>query len=166
MSDEIKVTGLDKVVVQLRRVHHTVMRRVKATMQEAAGNMKEMAKDFAPVDKYRLEESIDVRPGRDERRYTQWTMTMGGVIDGVDVDQYATLMHENYEDIISPEPVDEYGRVRREGSIEKDKRVRAKYRGDPRAFVGGKFLERAADITRERIDKRVLDVVTEVTRQQ
>lgn len=161
---ELKVTGLKETITRLNRVHDTVMRNVKATMSAAAKEMETMARDFAPREEYRLEESIHVNQTRDDRRYTQFEMTMGGYVAGVNVDDYATLMHENYEDIIVNDTVDEYGRPRRQGSRLKDIETRGKY-SHSLAYVGGKFLERAGEITKEKIDKRVLDVVTEGTKE-
>jgi 5-hydroxyisourate hydrolase-like protein (transthyretin family) len=136
---KLNIRGTDNALVaaRMQRLGEKVFRGVKARLKQLAEHVREEAELNAPVDEGNLELSIQVVPHRDERRRMVYDVVAGGTVDGVDVNEYVVLMHENYEEIISAEETDKQGRVRR-------KNTKAKQAANPDRYVGGKFLERAA----------------------
>lgn len=127
MDVKFRVTGYNEVMARLKYITKTVPESARKSMHRAADRIVKQAKINAPRDKANLEESIrkEVKYGYQGRLNIQ--IVMGGVVNGVNVDEYAVEVHENYDDA-HPGPTTEYKRTL--------------YPGE---YIGGKFLERAID---------------------
>lgn len=137
---KLKVTGGRAVVVELRNIAQRVTNAARLRMHRGAAKVVKEGQLNAPRDTYRLEESIHIEKTYGTRGRLQIDIVAGGIVDGVNVDDYAALMHEHYEEIISSDPTDEQGRARREGTIQKQAE-------NPSRYIGGKYLERALEDT-------------------
>ncbi len=124
MKTNVKITGLSELAVILRHAGERVPDKARKTMHRGADKIVEEARLNAPVDEHNLENSI-----RKERNYSYRglliSIEVGGYVNGVNVDEYAMRVHEDY---IEDKP----------GPGTKEKR-----RANPGRHVGGKFLERA-----------------------
>lgn len=108
-------------------------------LRKAAQEIANRAVEYAPVDKSNLEQAIHVNEDRGgQNRRVRTYVEVGGVVNGVNVDQYATQMHEGVYNL-GPK------------SVEKAQRT-----GKP---VGRKYLERAADELEEGIAKEFEDLI-------
>lgn len=140
-----KIFGTEKVVVELQSIGTRVVDNARKMMHASSKRIVERAKLFAPVDDGELEASIHVERGLGENRRLQLTITAGGVVNGVNVDDYATLIHENYESM-TPGPA-----------------TLAKRAANPGIYVGEKFLERAAETEEETLASRMIAAIRRIT---
>lgn len=124
---KMTVTGVNEVRVNLRNIADRVRDATRERMKRGADRMVKEAKLNAPVDKFNLEESIHIEKTYADHGRLEIDVVAGGVVHGVNVDDYTAEMHENYE---SYNPG--------EGTVEKRN-------AHPERYVGGKFLERAAE---------------------
>src|SRR4029077_19140389 len=95
----------------------------------------------APDDDGQLESSIHLEKGYEDNGRMMSALIAGGIVDGIKVDAYATLIHENYE------------------SMKPGPNTIAKRDANPGVYVGGKFLDRAADDSAEKLEKALIKVV-------
>ena len=159
MKASIQVTGGPAVQGRLRHIGERVVDSARKMMHSSADKIVAQAKINAPVEKYRLEESIRKEVSYGHRGRLQIDIVVGGTIDGVNVDQYAAIIHERYEDIISDDPTDKNGYTRREAT-------KIKQRAHPESYVGGKFLDRAADPYKEKLRARMAEAITQVIEEE
>lgn len=138
MKMKMGISGVDQLVAQLRNMAVKVPETARKTMHRGADKIVEEAKLNAPVDKHNLEASIKKEVSYGDHGRLQIDIVVGGVVNGVDVDQYAMLVHENYESM-TPGP----------GTI-------AKQKANPWRLVGGRFLERAVQKYREKLARDVI----------
>lgn len=149
MKMNMKVTGLKEIQAQLRYTAEKVPENGRKAMHRAADHILEEAKLNTPVDKFNLEKSIRKEITYGTRGRLQINILVGGMmVDGVNitkqknrnlskqqrkrrvnVDQYAVMIHENYE-----------GVTRKNGP---GPGTRAKMLANPGRKIGSKFLERA-----------------------
>jgi ASC-1-like (ASCH) protein len=139
-----KITGLEEIAVGLRHAADRVKDSARKQMHRSADKIVREAKLNTPVDRHNLEESIRKEVSYGDRRRLQITVIAGGEVNGVNVDQYAALIHEHYE---SMKPG--------KGTIAK----RAKY---PDRYIGSKFLERAERDNRQRLLDSMIETVKAV----
>lgn len=125
MDIKFKVTGYNDVRARLQYIAKKVPENGRKVMHAMADVVVKQAKINAPRDKANLEESIrkEVQYGYLGRLSLQ--IVMGGTVNGVNVDEYAIQVHENYDDA-NPGPTTQYKRTL--------------YPGE---FIGSKFLDRA-----------------------
>lgn len=147
MEIKSKVTGFDEVKVELRNLAEKSHDHAARTMRRAANRIVKRAQDYVPQDKGNLEASIHVETMKDERRRLAIDVVAGGVVNGVDTDRYAMLIHEHYESILGGK----YGKGPSPGTLAK----MAKHPGK----VGSKFLERAAKEEEPSILSKVIEVL-------
>lgn len=157
MRVNINVKNADKVVSRLRQIGEKVVKGARYRMYKASERIMEEAKINVPRDKYRLEDAIHIEKGYGYRGRLQLDVVVSGTIDGVNVEQYAAIIHENYEDIISPDNTSVHKRTGyvqelRQGTREKQ----AQY---PDHYIGGKFLERAAEKERKTLMEYMTAVI-------
>lgn len=149
-----KIKGADKLSLLLRQGGERAVRRARSQMKREIGKIEQLAKDFAPVDHkgpgpglppgHELERSIRQRRTYENNRRLAVAVDVGGTVDGVDVDDYALLMHEG----LAP-----YG----SGAFQPGPATKAKG-----GQAGGKFLERAY---KEREQVMVKEIITHIKKE-
>ena len=141
-----KVTGIDELRVELRYKAKKVPDNARKVMHRGADQIAKEAKLNAPVDDGELEDSIHIEKGYEESGRLMVVVAAGGVVRGVDVDRYATLVHENYEGMLKHGP---------------GPNTLAKMRANPGRKIGSKFLERARRDVEPKLKKAMIKSVTE-----
>ena len=143
MKPGIKIRGDTQLLAELKNTTQRVERSAREFMKRSAERVVKYARLNAPVDLHNLEESIHIERTYEEGKgRLKINVVAGGVIDGVNVDEYAAKVHENYNE-------EHPG----EGTLEK--RL-----ANPDRHVGGKFLERAVEEEEEGLEARMLSSVT------
>lgn len=160
MNPTIKVTGAEKVIGTFRQVGERVVSGARQMMHRAADKVLEDAKINAPEDFGDLAASIRKEVvSRGERGRLEIDIVVGGQSAGADIDRYAELMHENYDSIIAESETDAHGRVRRA-------RTKAKQAAHPDHIVGGKFLDRALEAQRGKLEPKMTELVTVIIKEE
>jgi hypothetical protein len=121
----------DMFVAELERASTETRRDSKKVMRAGAKEILETSQQQAPVDDGELEKAHELTVVKLNRDDMEVEITVGGIVDGVDVDTYAWEMHEfqtPYGDI----PLGPKSQEKNDSN-------------PPGRFVGGKFLERAVD---------------------
>lgn len=124
MKIKMKVSGVNELKAAMRHAAGTVPDAARKQMHRGADRIVKEAQKNAPVDKHNLEESIRKEKSYGDRGRLQIDIVAGGEVNGVNVDEYAVIMHESDYNL-GP------------GS-------QAKQAGQQN-IVGRKFLERAVD---------------------
>lgn len=155
---EMKLSGVGGVLSRLRNIGDKVADNARKTMHRTADRVVREAKLNAPIEEGDLEASITKHVKYEDRGRLAIDVTAGGENAIRNIDQYAALMHENYEQIIRNPPQDDYGRELRE-------RTRAKQAANPGRYVGGKFLERALEAEREKLMAKLIQSTTDIVRE-
>ena len=132
--------GFDSVLAKLRNVAEKVPATGRKTMHRGADKIVLIAKDMCPFDTGALEGSIHQELQYENHGRLAIDIVCGGMVEGVDVDQYAMRIHENYNEM-NPGY----------GTILKQQRVDVK--------VGGKFLTRAVDSQKDRLSRDIIEAV-------
>lgn len=141
----MKIFNAGTVITELRHDAERVVDTARGSMRRAAARIVKEAKLNTPVDKFNLEESIHIERSTEEGSgRLQLDVVAGGVVHGVNVDEYALGVHENYDE-------EHPG----EGTIEK----RA---ANPGRHVGGHFLSRAAEAEEIGLAQRMISDITKV----
>lgn len=140
------LNGLDSVMFKLRNLGTKVPENGRKVMHRAADRIVRQAKINAPRLEGNLEDSIRKVVSYGERGRLQIDIVMGGTINGVNVDEYALEMHENYE-AYRPGPG-----------------TREKMAQNPGAIIGSKFIERAVDEEREKLMNAMIAGIRETIR--
>jgi HK97 gp10 family phage protein len=144
MQIKMNVTGLNDLVLKLRNTAERVSDTARKTMHRGADKIVKEAKLNCPVDEGNLEASIKKEVAYGERGRLEIDVAVGGTINGVNVDEYATEVHEHYEGM-KPGPG-----------------TQAKREANPGRYVGEKFLTRAAETVRPRLEKDAISDVLKV----
>ncbi|MBO6507506.1 MAG: HK97 gp10 family phage protein [Roseibium sp.] len=144
MKIKLGASGTDAIALKLRNASERVSDRARKVMHRKADQIVELAKLQAPVDKHNLEDSIEKRVTYGLRGRLQVDITVGGIVRGVDVSQYAVQIHENYNQM-------QMG----EGTKQKQK-------DNPQVVVGRKFLSRAVEFHREALKQEMIQDVLKV----
>jgi hypothetical protein len=142
MKAKMSMTGADTLMAQLRNAAVKVPENARKTMNRESVKIMELAKKMAPEDDAELTDSIHLEKMYESRGRLVINIVAGGTVRGVDVDRYAMLIHENYE-----------GMVPGEITILK----RQIY---PDVYVGGKFIERAVEQSKPKLEKALIVSVT------
>jgi hypothetical protein len=137
----MNIVGGQAVVTRLQNIADRVPANARKAMHRAAERIAKEAKRRAPVDEHNLEDSIQVETNYDYRGRLEIEITAGGMVDGVDVEDYAAVMHESDYNL-GP------------GS-------QAKQAANPDIQVGRKFLESAAADEEDRLGQYMIEAVTE-----
>lgn len=144
MKLDVKITGFEEVKVQLRYMEEKVADLARKQMHRSAERIVKEAQLNAPVDKHNLEKSIHIEKAYGTRGRLNIDVVAGGVVDGVDVDQYVLEMHEFYENY-EPGPA----------TLEK-------MRQNPDRTIGSHFLTRAAAKEEPRLNETMIAVIKTV----
>lgn len=107
-----------------RAAGDSLKRDARAEVRQAAREIMEQSRKYAPVDKGNLEAAHNLRTRRSNSSSLEIDISVGGSVGGVNVSRYAMLMHEGEYNIgaLSQAKADALG-----------------------VFVGPKFLERAME---------------------
>lgn len=138
----MRAHNVGKVVIELGHLGERVVDNARKTMHAAAKRIEKKAKLNAPVDEHNLEDSIRIERYTVERGRLALEVVAGGEVNGVNVDDYAALMHEGDYNL-GP------------GSI-------AKQQANPDVVVGRKYLERARDEEEETLDEKMIHALRRI----
>ena len=147
---KIKVEGVGQVKAMLRNVAQKSFPHAARTMRTGADKIVVLSKLQCPHDDGELEDSIHQEVMDDGNRRLAIDIVAGGTVRGIDVDQYAVIIHENYEGQLKHGP---------------GKNTLAKMAANPGVVIGSKFIQRAVDASEEPLVKKMIEtIVTEVLR--
>ena len=151
MIPSIKVTGIEKLRVEFRNIADKVPDAARGQMRRSAARIVEEAKLNTPEDDKLLVQSIKILKDYGTRGRLQIDIVAGGgeVLgpDGmVNLDQYAALVHENYES----------GVAYKNGPGARTLRKMAR---NPGRIIGSGFLTRAADAEEPKLAKKMITVL-------
>jgi len=147
---EVKITGLTDVRLELRQIGERAVSHAARQMREISEKIAKRAKEYVSEDSEALKESIRaVEDRKGIRGRLQIDVIAGGKtadrdaehayqVD-VDLDQYAWIIHENYE------------------AMKPGKKTVAKMERVGRDKVGSGFIRRAAGDERENLRKQLFD---------
>lgn len=150
MKVGMRVKGVDKVRAELRHTQERVVDTARGAMRRAALRIRDEARINAPRDKWNLEEAIQIIRTIGDRGRLQLDIDIVPSVNGVNVAQYALIIHENYESIIrepNPDP------LARQGTKDKQRQY-------PDHVIGEKFLQRAAEKEQSTLTKHLVSVIT------
>lgn len=156
---KVRVTGLHENRLELRQLGDRAVNGATRQMRRAADNIVKTAKDYVPEDSQALKNSIRVesdRAGINGR--LQIDVVVGGqtvdrdngevFVADVNLDQYAMIIHENYE-AYKPGP-----------------RTLAKMAGPNGDKVGSHFLSRAAEEEEKKLQQQMFDLMSTLDREE
>lgn len=136
----MKATGIAQNILRLRNIGDRVKENARKTMHRQADKIVDIAKQMAPVDEGNLEDSIRKRVGYEASSRLAIDIEISTGLNAR-LDVYATVMHEGRYNL-GPKSVEKQGRV--------------PYR------VGRRFLVRAADEVRGKLNKQMIDAIEDV----
>jgi len=140
------ITGVGQVKARLRNIAEKVPDHAARTMRTIAAKIEKQSKLQCPHDDGELEDSIHQEVMIDEtNRRLVIDIVAGGVVRGVDVDQYAVIIHENYEGQLKHGP---------------GKNTLAKMAANPGVVIGSKFIQRAVDDAEPKLVKATIEAIT------
>lgn len=145
MKPKLTVTGADQVFVALRNTADRVSATARKTMHRGADQIVREAKLNTPHDDGELEDSIKKEVAYGERGRLQIDVVCGGIVRGVNVDNYAMEVHENYEGMLRHGP---------------GPNTLAKMNANPGRYIGSKFLERARAAVAPKLIRDMIQAVT------
>lgn len=159
MKPQMKITGVKELRLELRNIAERVPDTARKTMHRSAAVIVEEAKLNTPEDDQLLVNSIRIlKDHAGMRGRLQIDIVAGGdtVInpDGrpINLDQYALLVHENYETAVAY--------VNGPGE-----RTRRKMAAHPGRYIGRGFLTRAAEDEEPKLERKMITAVqAEITR--
>ncbi|MGV1754833.1 hypothetical protein [Agrobacterium sp. CG674] len=154
MKGNIRATNFQKVKIELRNLATRVPEAARKVMHKSADEIVRVAKIQAPRDWGNLENAIKQLSSYGDRGRLQ--IDIGISPDGnetgengpIDVNQYAVLIHENYENVI---------RVNGPG-----KETRKKMRQYPKYRIGSGFLTRAAMAEQKKIQPQMISTIDQI----
>lgn len=143
MRTNLKISGDQTLLVMLRSLAQKVPENARKTMHRGADRIVKEAQLNTPVDLHNLEESIRKVVRYENRGRLNIEIQVGGMVNGVNVDEYAMKVHENYDD------------------ENPGQGTRAKRSANPGRYIGRKFLERALaeEASRGRLQKELVQSV-------
>ena len=160
MKANMKVSGFPKVKAVLRNIADRVPKNAARTMRRSAEIILEEAKLNTPRDWGSLEEAIKMREGRGPRGrleidiYVDGAQPVLGRYSLVTVDQYAWIIHENYDHLVESK------------TWKPGKETVKKMLQNPGRHIGSFFLTRAVDEERPRLMKKMIQAVAGVIQEE
>jgi hypothetical protein len=140
---KVKISGVPQLKTKLRNIAERVPATARKVMHRGADKIVAQSQLQCPEDKGNLVESIHQETTYEQRGRLAIDIVAGGTVNGVDVDEYATLIHENYESM-KPGPI-----------------TLAKMAANPGIVIGSKFIQRAVDAAEPVLEKSMIEA-TEV----
>ncbi|MCP1540061.1 hypothetical protein [Methylorubrum extorquens] len=140
---KMQVAGTKSLLAELLNIGEKVPDNARKVMHRNADKIIEEAVLNAPVDKHNLEQAIRKRISYQStfRKRLKIDIEVGGIVNGVNVDEYAMQIHENY------------------GSMNPGKGTIAKRDANPGRFIGEKFLERAVEAVEGKLRPSLIQAV-------
>lgn len=132
MSLRFQGPTAEELAATMSRDGETTTKRALRQQRKAAQKVMEESIANAPVDKGNLEAAHEITERRGSANRVETTVEVGGVVNGVDVDDYAWEMHE--------------------GDYDLGPRSAAKQASDPSHAVGREYLQRAMDDVEKELD--------------
>lgn len=139
----MEVYGCEELQALMRDLAGRVPKQARKIIDRGADKIVKEAQLNAPVDEHNLEESIKKEKSytQEDRRRLKVEIVAGGNVNGVNVDQYIMLVHENYESL-KPGP----------GTL-------AKRAANPGRYIGSKFLDRAVKDMMPKIQAQMVEAI-------
>lgn len=141
MKGKMGISGDQSLVAQFRYLSFKVPDNARKVMHRQTDKVVEMAKMMAPEDDAELTDSIHKEVSYESRGRLKIDVVAGGVVRGVNVDRYVALIHENYE------------------SMQPGEITLLKRQIYPDVYVGGKFLDRAIEKSRPKLEAAMIGSV-------
>lgn len=136
----LKVRGLQSTLSTFRTIDRRSTAAARKEIEKGAYAIRDLAREYSPVDEGNLEKSIRVKKGEgDGASNFSRKVVMGGTFGGVNVSRYAAYMHEGSNYNLGPKS------LQKADATGKD--------------VGRKFLFRAFTELRADITKRVREAL-------
>jgi hypothetical protein len=164
MKPAIKVTGLAAVRTELRSYGDRVPDAARKVMHRSAEIIRDTAREYAPEDEGNLVRGIQIIKdyGAGGRLQIDIGIVMpnnafsasGTPLTATSFDRYATLVHENYESILVT--------VRKDGTPGGPSRATIAKMAVHGEKVGSGFLRTAAAEEEEKLDKKMVNAITQV----
>lgn len=158
----VQVEGIDLLMFRLRRGGAKAQKGLSQAMLQEAMDIRDLARQMAPVDEGDLERAIKVRqpPGTRQRDALGRFVSASFIIE-VDGDEPAGTNREG-----KVTTVGDYAYVMHEhlapfGTYNLGKRSRAKQAANPGVMVGGKYLERAVAEIEQGLVNRLIEAVSD-----
>lgn len=140
---DMKVDGVDQLLTRLRYTASKVKDNARKVMHREAEKIQKRAVLYAPVDDGELEQAIHIEKGYEDNGRLTIQIVAGGEVNGIDVDAYAALIHENY------------------ASMKPGLNTIAKRDANPGVYIGEKFLDRAAKDSEPALVKAEIEAVND-----
>ena len=142
MRVKTKITGFEEISIGLRHIAEKVQDGARKKMHRGADKIVKEARLNAPFDTGALEKSIHKEISYETRGRLRITIVAGGEVDGVDVDAYVVMIHENYN------------------NMRPGKGTLAKMAANPGRLIGYHFLTRAYDDQGNKLQKAMIGMVS------
>lgn len=136
----MRIVGLRETQVSIRQTGERAKSHVLRQMRKEAQEIKKISQEQAPRDEGNLEEAHHVTEVKKGRERTVIEIEVGGVVNGVNVDQYALEMHESVYNL-GPESL--------------------KKQAGQQRIVGRKYLERAVEERDREMQRRLQEAAEE-----
>jgi len=94
MGMEFYNDSANGLILRLERAEERTSPARLAMLRRLAKRVMESSQKMCPVDKHNLEDAHHLVEHYGDRNRIEIDVEVGGVVDGVDVDAYATYMHE------------------------------------------------------------------------
>jgi hypothetical protein len=154
MKGSISATGIGHVRTMFRNLGRKVPDQARGQMRRASRRIVEQAQINVPEDEALLRDSIRIERTTGFRGRLQIDIVVGGQVvtnargKQIDLDRYALLVHEAYETAVATKGP--------------GKRTREKMLQYPQATIGSKFLERAVDKERARLQRNMTTIIDQI----
>jgi hypothetical protein len=157
MKGRMRVRGDKQVIMMLQHIGKTVPDIARGQMKRSANRIVKRAKIMTPEDSTALMESIRIEKTYGERGRLQIEIMAGNarltLVRGkkIDLNTYATLVHEAYETTVAPN-----------GPGEGTKK---KMNANPSVTIGSGFMSRATEEEKEPLDRALIAGIRKVIKE-
>lgn len=90
----MKIKNLSRVVTMFNLVERKVTDEARTVMRDYAEQIRDTARDYAPVLEHRIEKAIKILPAQGNQYMLRLTIAVTGTVAGRVVDSYAAIVHE------------------------------------------------------------------------
>lgn len=150
--------NFDDLYQELLASDTSTRRDAKAVLRSTAKEIMKASQQMAPLDEGDLEEAHRIDTVRLNEDFIELEISVGGIVNGVDVDEYATIMHEGLAPFGSGTAGEVQQYIGKTGRLSSSFLKNASNPSDRQ--VGGKFLERAVAIFEKPLMSRLSAILT------